>query len=152
MALGTASLFNIRLTQNFNRPYLATSIADFWRRWHISFCRWILDYIFEPLQMSWREWGIRGTAAALIVTFLASGIWHGASWGYIVWGGLHGVYLAISIFWKPYQKKLHKRLGLQKTWRLKIWQTAVTFHLVCFTYIFLGPHHLPMRFILSNRS
>src|SRR4030042_4484350 len=60
MALGTASLFNIRLTQNFNRPYLATSIADFWRRWHISFCRWILDYIFEPLQMSWREWGIRG--------------------------------------------------------------------------------------------
>jgi len=136
MALGTASLFNIRLTQNFNRPYLATSVADFWRRWHISFCRWILDYIFEPLQMRWRDWGIRGTAAALIVTFLASGIWHGASWGYIVWGGLHGFYLAISIFWKPYQKKLHKRLGLQKTWRLKIWQTAVTFHLVCFTYIF----------------
>lgn len=136
MALGTASLFNIRLTQNFNRPYLATSIADFWRRWHISFCRWILDYIFEPLQMRWREWGVRGTAAALIVTFLASGIWHGASWGYIVWGGLHGVYLVISIFWKPYQKKLHKYLGLQKTLLLKVFQILLTFQLVCFTYIF----------------
>ncbi|TLM59851.1 MAG: MBOAT family protein, partial [Deltaproteobacteria bacterium] len=60
MALGTARLFNIRLTDNFNRPYLATSVADFWRRWHISFSRWILDYIFKPLQMAWRggrEWG-----------------------------------------------------------------------------------------------
>ena len=59
MALGSARIFNINLTQNFNTPYLATSIADFWRRWHISFSRWILDYIFKPLQMKFRDMGHR---------------------------------------------------------------------------------------------
>jgi alginate O-acetyltransferase complex protein AlgI len=136
MALGTASVLNIRLTQNFNRPYLATSIADFWRRWHISFSRWILEYIFEPLQMRWREWGIRGNMVALVLTFLIVGIWHGASWGYVVFGGLQGLYMTISLFWKPYQKKLHKRLGLQKTVLLRIWQTVFTFQLICLAFIF----------------
>ena len=136
MALGTASFFNIRLTQNFNRPYLATSITDFWRRWHISLSRWIFDYIFEPLQMRWREWGLRGTATALVVTFLIVGIWHGASWGYVVFGALQGLYMTTSLFWKPYQKKLHKRLGLQKTTLLRIWQTVFTFQIFCFALIF----------------
>jgi alginate O-acetyltransferase complex protein AlgI len=136
MALGTARMFNISLTQNFNSPYMATSIADFWRRWHITFSRWILDYIFKPLQMYWRNGKNWGTAAALIVTFLASGLWHGASWGFVVWGLLHGTYLAVSIFYKPLQKKLHKKLGLEKTKILRMWQTAVTFNLVSFAWIF----------------
>ena len=142
MALGSARLFNINLTQNFNSPYLATSVTDFWRRWHISFSRWILDYIFKPLQMSWRDWGTTGTAAALMVTFLISGIWHGASLGYMVWGGLHGVYLAASVFYKPWQKKLHKALGVEKTLPLKIWQTLVTFNLVSFAWIFFRANTL----------
>jgi len=136
MALGTARMFNITLTQNFNSPYAATSIAEFWRRWHITFSRWILDYIFKPLQMRWREWKTWGTASALVVTFLVSGLWHGASWGFIAWGLLHGVYLAVSVFYKPLQKKIHKNLRLEKTKYLKIWQTAVTFNLVCFAWIF----------------
>ncbi|MBJ6723167.1 MBOAT family O-acyltransferase [Geomesophilobacter sediminis] len=136
MALGSALLFNIRLTQNFNRPYMATSVADFWRRWHISFSRWILDYIFKPLQMQWRGWSNWGTAAALLVAFLISGLWHGASWGFLVWGGLHGLYMACSVFYRPYQKKLHRALGLEKSWVLKTWQILVTFNLVCFAWIF----------------
>lgn len=136
MALGSACLFNIRLTQNFNAPYLATSLADFWRRWHISFSRWILDYIFKPLQMHWRDWRTSGTALALLVTFIVSGIWHGASWGFVVWGLLHGVYLAVSVYYKPYQKKLHKRLGVEKGRLLNVWQVVVTFNLVCFAWIF----------------
>jgi D-alanyl-lipoteichoic acid acyltransferase DltB (MBOAT superfamily) len=91
MALGIARCFNIRLTQNFNVPYAASSIAEFWRRWHISFSSWILDYIFKPLQMRWRDRKTWGTPLALMVTFLVSGIWHGAGWNYLVWGGLHGV-------------------------------------------------------------
>lgn len=86
MALGSARLFNIHLTPNFNTPYLATSVADFWRRWHISFSRWILDYIFKPLQMRFRDRGTAGTALALFITFLVSGVWHGASWGFVIWG------------------------------------------------------------------
>ncbi len=136
MALGTARLFNINLTNNFNSPYLATSTADFWRRWHITFSRWILDYIFKPLQMRWRNWRNWGTASALIVTFIISGIWHGASWGFVVWGGLHGLYMACSVFYRPYQKKIHKALKLEKTKGLKAWQIFVTFNLVCFAWIF----------------
>jgi len=136
MALGAGRLFNISLTQNFNSPYLATSVADFWRRWHISFSRWILDYIFKPLQMHFRNWGNYGTAFALVVTFLVSGIWHGASWGFLVWGGLHGLFLASSVFYRPLQKRIHKSCGLQGTRVLKVWQTVVTFNLVCFAWVF----------------
>ena len=152
MALGSARLFNINLTQNFNSPYLATSVADFWRRWHISFSRWILDYIFKPLQMSWRDWGTAGTAAALLVTFLVSGIWHGASWGFVVWGVLHGVYLAASVYYRPWQKKIHKALGIEKTKLLKIWQTVVTFNLVCFAWIFFRADSLQDAFYLVNHA
>jgi alginate O-acetyltransferase complex protein AlgI len=136
MALGSAQLFNINLTQNFNSPYLATSVADFWRRWHITFSRWILSYIFTPLQMQWRSWRSLGTAAALVVAFLVSGLWHGASWGFVTWGGLHGLYMACSVYYRPYQKRLHKALGIEKTGLLKFWQIFVTFNLVCFAWIF----------------
>jgi D-alanyl-lipoteichoic acid acyltransferase DltB (MBOAT superfamily) len=151
MALGSARLFNINLTQNFNSPYLATSVADFWRRWHISFSRWILDYIFKPLQMQWRNWKNWGTATALIVTFLICGIWHGASWGFVIWGGLHGLYMACSIFYKSYQKKLHKALGIEKTSALKTWQIFITFNLVSFTWVFFRANNLSdAYYILSN--
>jgi D-alanyl-lipoteichoic acid acyltransferase DltB (MBOAT superfamily) len=136
MALGSARLFNINLTQNFNSPYLATSVADFWRRWHISFSRWILDYIFKPLQMQWRNLKNWGTATALVAAFLVSGIWHGASWGFVIWGGLHGLYMACSVFYKPFQKKLHAALGLEKTKVLRCWQIFVTFNLVSLAWIF----------------
>lgn len=143
MALGTARMFNIRLTQNFNTPYLARSLADFWRRWHISFSRWILDYIFKPLQMQLRDWRSLGTATALLVTFLVSGIWHGASWCFVIWGALHGIYLASSVFYKPFQKRIYKRLGLEKTRAQQVWQTLVTFHLVCFAWIFFRAASVP---------
>jgi alginate O-acetyltransferase complex protein AlgI len=136
MALGTARLFNIELTRNFNSPYFADSIADFWRRWHISFSRWILDYIFKPLQLAWRRHLKAGTALALMITFLASGIWHGSTWGFIVWGLLHGLYLALSVFYKPVQKKIYGSLGFGKSGVTKAWRTFVTFNLVCFAWIF----------------
>ena len=142
MALGSALFFNIKLTQNFNSPYIATSVADFWRRWHISFSRWILDYIFRPLQMRWRNRQDRGTAAALIVTFLVVGIWHGASWGFVIWGLLHGVYMASSVFYRPYQKRLHKALHIEKTGFLKAWQIFVTFNLVSFAWVFFRAGNL----------
>lgn len=136
MARGVGRMFGINLTENFNSPYLATSIADFWRRWHISFSRWILDYIFKPLQMRWRDWGQAGTAAALLMTFIISGIWHGATWGFVIWGLLHGIYLASSTYYRPYQKRLYKWLGIEKSRCLKWWQVFVTFQLVSFAWVF----------------
>jgi D-alanyl-lipoteichoic acid acyltransferase DltB (MBOAT superfamily) len=136
MARGSARLFNLELSRNFDRPYLATSVADFWRRWHLSFSKWILDYIFKPLQLAWRGKGDRGTAAALLITFLVSGIWHGASWCFLAWGLLHGLYLAASVFYKPYQKRLYQALGLRKGALVTAWQRLVTFHLVTLAWVF----------------
>jgi D-alanyl-lipoteichoic acid acyltransferase DltB (MBOAT superfamily) len=136
MALGTARLFNIHLTPNFNSPYLATSVADFWRRWHITFSRWILDYIFKPLQLAWRDWHSAGTVAALVVTFLVSGIWHGATWGFVVWGLLHGIFLSMATLYRPYQKKIYQSLGLAGRPAVRWWQIFVTFNLICLAWIF----------------
>ncbi|GAW65845.1 membrane bound O-acyl transferase MBOAT family protein [Geoanaerobacter pelophilus] len=154
MARGTGRMFGINLTENFNRPYLATSIADFWRRWHISFSRWILDYIFKPLQIGWRNWGQAGTAAALIITFLVSGIWHGATWGFVIWGLIHGTYLTSSTYYRPYQKKLHKWFGADKSLWLKWWQVFVTFNLVAFAWIFFKSDslHSALSIILKIAS
>jgi len=151
MAIGSARLFNLKLTQNFNSPYLATSIADFWRRWHISFSRWILDYVFEPLQMMFRNTGKVGTAAALVTTFILAGIWHGASWTFVAYGLIHGVYLSVSFIYKPYHKKLHKILAIDKTRFLKTWQIFVTFNLVSFTFIFFRAMNISDAFYIIKK-
>lgn len=136
MALGSARIFNINLTDNFNNPYFARSAAEFWRRWHISFSRWILDYIFKPLQISLRTWKNYGIAISLLLTFLASGLWHGASWLFVIWGLLHGFYLSASVFYKPWQKKIHEALHLKKSKLLACWQVLLTFNMICFAWIF----------------
>lgn len=142
MAIGVARVFNIQLSENFRRPYQATSIAEFWRRWHITFSRWLLDYLFTPLQMGFRNWKKFGTPLALLLTFIVSGIWHGASWGFITWGVLHGFYLSSAVLLKPYQRAWHKRLCLEDTRILRTWQVFVTFHLVCFAWIFFRANSL----------
>jgi len=135
MALGVARLFNIRLTQNFNSPYLATSVADFWRRWHISFSRWILDYIFKPLQMKWRDARTVGVAAALMVTFLFSGLWHGIGATFLVWGALHGVFLTTSVLMKARKKVTSRHSKFTNHPFRRFIQVFVTFHLVTFAWI-----------------
>jgi alginate O-acetyltransferase complex protein AlgI len=135
MALGVGRLFNIRLTQNFNSPYLATSVADFWRRWHISFSRWILDYIFKPLQMKWRDARTLGVAAALMVTFLFSGLWHGVRATFLVWGALHGVFLTASVLMNARKKVTSRRSNVTNHRFRRFIQVFVTFHLVTFAWI-----------------
>ncbi len=136
MALGVARMFNIRLTDNFNSPYLATSVADFWRRWHISFSRWILDYVFKPLQIHWRNARKAGVVGALMLTFLFSGLWHGCTLTFVAWGLLHGVYLASSILLKPWREGAYQKMWLANhPWR-RAFQTVITFHLIAFAWIF----------------
>ena len=136
MAMGSAQLFGIRLTANFNSPYGARSIADFWRRWHISFSRWLSDYIFKPLQFEFRRAGTLGTVAALLITFLGSGLWHGLNVNFVVWGLLHGFFLSTAIVCGPIIARWHKRLGWESSWALAGWQRFATFNLVCFAWIF----------------
>jgi D-alanyl-lipoteichoic acid acyltransferase DltB (MBOAT superfamily) len=101
MAIGLARMFNIRFPLNFDSPYQARSIADFWRRWHITLGLFLRDYIYIPLGGS--RTGLGRQVGALLVTMLLCGLWHGAAWRFVLWGGVHGVYLAVHT--------LYRRLG-----------------------------------------
>jgi len=97
MAIGLALLFNIRLPVNFNSPYKATNIQDFWRRWHITLSRFLRDYVYIPL--GGNKKGSFRTYNNLMATFVIGGLWHGASWAFIFWGFLHGLALTVQKLW-----------------------------------------------------
>lgn len=136
MAIGVALLLGFNIMDNFNAPFKATSIADFWRRWHITLSSWLLDYLFAPLQMKLRNLRIYGTAIALFVTFFLIGFWHGAAWTFVFFGTLHGLYIVISVFLKKPKTLLYNKLKLSNTKLLKFFQILITFHLVVFAFIF----------------
>jgi D-alanyl-lipoteichoic acid acyltransferase DltB (MBOAT superfamily) len=98
MAIGVGRLFGIELPVNFNFPFLSRSLPEFWRRWHITLNRWLFDYIFTPLTTS-RGWFRGRIDTALLVTFLASGLWHGANWTFVLWGALHGLGMIVHRNW-----------------------------------------------------
>lgn len=100
VAIGLALMFGIRLPDNFNSPYKATSIADFWHRWHISLSRFLRDYLYIPL--GGNRHGERRTIVNLFVVMALGGLWHGANWTFVVWGVLHGFYLAVHRLWATY--------------------------------------------------
>lgn len=109
MAIGIALLFNIKLLMNFNSPYKATDIQDFWRRWHITLSRFLTHYIYIPLGGNRK--GKTRTYINILIIFLISGFWHGAGWTFIFWGFLHGVASCINRFWKTHGFKLNKVLA-----------------------------------------
>lgn len=109
IAIGTAKLFNLRLTQNFAYPYFSQSISEFWRRWHISLSYWFRDYVYIPL--GGNQHGSFRRRMNLVVTFLVSGLWHGPAWGFIAWGGVNG--LAVSLPGFGSSRSEHAKVGLQ---------------------------------------
>ncbi|HBC08350.1 MAG TPA: hypothetical protein DC046_12340, partial [Rhodospirillaceae bacterium] len=98
MATGLALMFGIRLPVNFLSPYKATSIIDFWRRWHMTLSRFLRDYLYIPLGGNRQGQGRR--MANLMVTMVLGGLWHGAGWTFVLWGALHGIYLMINTLWR----------------------------------------------------
>ena len=109
MAIGIALLFNIKLPINFNSPYKATSIQDFWRRWHITLSRFLRDYLYIPLGGNRRGEG--RTYLNLFATFLLGGIWHGAGWTFVFWGALHGLAMVINRAWQKLGYRMHTLLA-----------------------------------------
>ena len=109
IAVGSARIMGVVLMENFNAPYLAISIKDFWRRWHISLSTWFRDYLYIPLGGS-RKGKLR-TYCNLMLTFLVSGLWHGAGMHYVLWGGLHGLYQVLENVWKSARDKLWGHAG-----------------------------------------
>lgn len=123
MAIGAALLFNIKLPINFNSPYKALNIQDFWRRWHITLSRFLRDYIYIPLGGN-RKGRLR-TYVNLMATFIIGGIWHGAGWTFVFWGFLHGVALVIHRIWSELGFKMNKFLA---------W--FITFNFINITWVF----------------
>ncbi|MCE1188373.1 MAG: MBOAT family protein [Ignavibacteria bacterium] len=136
MAIGIALLMGFRLMENFNFPYKATSVADFWRRWHISLSSWLQDYLFKPIQLSVRRMRILGNIIAIVVTFIICGVWHGASWGFIIWGALHAFYMSFSVLIKVPKTFIYEKLHITKLKVLPVIQTIITFHLIMFAWLF----------------
>lgn len=104
MAIGLALLFGFTLPFNFNAPYRATSVIEFWRRWHMTLSHFLKDYLY--ISLGGNKFGLRRQALALFVTMLLGGLWHGASWTFVVWGGWHGLALSINHAWQKYNFKL----------------------------------------------
>ncbi len=129
MAMGAALLLGIKLPGNFNRPYQAENIADFWRRWHITFSNWLRDYLYFSLP------GKRSKVMPylnLIITFTIGGLWHGASWTFVIWGLLHGIGLAVVRL----RQALTGNRKLSAAWPFRAMRILVTFHFVTLTWIF----------------
>ena len=113
MAIGAALMMNIKLPINFNSPYKAANIADFWKRWHMTLMRWLRDYIFLPLRR--RKMGELHAHFSIMMTFLFSGIWHGAGWLFVIFGILHGLALSTHRVWKKFGLKMPRFLGVTLT-------------------------------------
>ena len=134
IALGSARILGIRLTPNFRSPYFASSIKDFWGRWHLSLSGWLRDYIYIPLGGN-RVGRVRH-ALNIMITFLVSGLWHGASWNFVLWGGIHGALQFIEGFF-PWNKKSSRfQTDRRLHAMLCIVTVPATFLLVCFAWIF----------------
>jgi alginate O-acetyltransferase complex protein AlgI len=120
MAIGLALMFGLRLPTNFNAPYRAVSIRDFWRRWHMTLSRFLRDYLYIPLGGS--RCGSARQAANVIVTMLLGGLWHGANWTFVAWGGLHGLALAVDHVWERWGFRLPRAVS---------WALTLLFVMAC---------------------
>jgi alginate O-acetyltransferase complex protein AlgI len=138
IAIGCAKVIGIDVMQNFNRPFFATSMSEFWRRWHISLISWLTDYIYMPLAFHYRKFRIWGIVIALMITFILSGLWHGANLTFIVWGTMQGIFLSIEALTNKKKKAFVRKYNLmQKGWYLFIC-SAFTYLLFAFSEIFGG--------------
>lgn len=132
MAIGIALLLGFHFPINFNAPYRSVSITDFWRRWHISLSTWIRDYIY--ISLGGNRKGKLRQYVNLVITMLLGGLWHGASLNFVAWGGAHGIALAVHKFFR--QEVLHHGRSFQSHGLRKWIAIVLTFHFVCFTWIF----------------
>jgi alginate O-acetyltransferase complex protein AlgI len=140
IAIGTARVMGFELRENFKRPYFSKSIQEFWQRWHITLSSWFKDYLYIPLGgnrvVKWK-WYYN-----IIITFLLSGLWHGAEWTFIIWGALHGIYLVFSITLNSPKKYLSEIIRKYSPKLNNIFDVTITFILVAFAWIFFRANNL----------
>lgn len=146
IAIGSARCMGYQLMTNFDRPYLAKGMSEFWRRWHISLSSWFKDYVYIPLggnRVSKPRWYLN-----LIIVFTLSGVWHGANWTFFIWGALHGFYLIVENEWNSRWQSVH----LSNNWILQFWKRAAVFSLVSFSWIFFRAANVQESLSIITKS
>ena len=149
IAIGTAKVMGFELRENFKRPYFSKSIREFWQRWHITLSTWFRDYVYIPLggnrTVKWK-WYYN-----LIITFLASGLWHGANWTFVIWGALHGSFLIFAIIFAQPKEKINQFIKNRNIFLNKIFDVSITFILVAFAWIFFRSNNInDAIYVISN--
>ncbi len=150
IAIGAAQVMGFDLMKNFREPYLARSIADFWRRWHISLTSWFRDYLYFPLggnrKGKWRKY------LNVMIVFLVSGLWHGAMWTFVIWGGLNGLFQVIGSELKPLREKFFRLFHVKtESFSHKLSQVILTFLLVDVTWIFFRADTISNAFAMFHQ-
>lgn len=147
-AIGAARVLGFSLRENFNTPYFAVSIKDFWRRWHISFSSWLRDYVYIPLGGNrhgrWRRY------INIMVTFLVSGLWHGTGMTYLVWGGLHGIYQVVGDLLSGIRGRIFQNVR-KDCFSYRFGRMAITFSLVNLAWIFFRAESLRVAGVYITR-
>jgi hypothetical protein len=136
VAIGLGGLFGLETPQNFDRPFFATSIQDFWRRWHMTLSFWLADYLFTPLWHRLRSWRNFGLAVAILANMLAIGLWHGARWTFVVFGLLNGVHMTISVLTRKSRNAFFKRHPHLQGLRA-VTSRILTFHSMAAFFVFV---------------
>jgi D-alanyl-lipoteichoic acid acyltransferase DltB (MBOAT superfamily) len=151
IAIGAAKIMGFKLMTNFNRPYFANNISEFWKRWHISLSTWFRDYLYISLggsRVSIPRWYFN-----LLLVFLISGLWHGASWTYVIWGALNGLYLVFAIITQKLRDKFNRLTGIVKVPKLsRLLQILITFMLSCLAWIFFRANNVSDAFLIITRE
>lgn len=132
MAIGVSQLLGLRVRENFNRPFLAQNMTEYWRRWHMSLTSWLTDYVFMPLNIKFRNLGRSGLNLATVLNLVIVGFWHGASWTYGLFGLYHGLLLVVATMCDKSRRKLEKQYSLKDKWYWKYPRILITFLLATF--------------------
>lgn len=150
IAIGAAKVLGFELMENFNTPFLSRTTSELWRRWHISLSSWFRDYVYIPLGGN-RKGKLR-KYLNILITFLTSGLWHGADWTFIVWGGLNGLYQIIGDFLKPLKSRINDLFHTRtESAGYKVGQIIFTDFLFCFSFIFFRAESLSKAFHYISR-
>ena len=139
IAMGISRLLGFDIGINFNKPYHALNVTDFWRRWHISLSSWLRDYLFTPMSINFRNWGSTGTIISLLITFIICGFWHGANLTFIVWGSLFGLAMAFEILTVKIRKDIRGKIN-KRLYNIISW--IITFNFVAFLWIFFRAQNM----------
>ncbi len=150
LAIGASRILGFRMSDNFLRPYFAADIKDFWSRWHISMSTWFRDYVYIPLGGNRK--GKSRQYTNYMITFLLSGLWHGASWNFVAWGGLHGIYNCFSSMTRKLRARVRSRLGFDPDrFSGRLIKGIITFAMVDYAWMFFRAGSLSVGVDMSRR-